>query len=237
MGLSSATGTNRRDGGASVRNKHGALLRGLLRCGSCNVAMHHTYTKKDGRLYRYYVCHHALKRGWDACPTKSVPAGETERFVVEQVRAIGQDPALAADVASRAQARSEAEVHDLQAEDAALRRSLRDAAREVAACVGGADAPRRLADLQDRIRAAESRLVEIATALEAAGASHVTAEAVTAALRSFNGAWEGLNTAERTRLLALLIERITYDGEAGAMAITFRPNGIQTIYDEQATDV
>lgn len=67
---------NRRDGGASVRNKHGALLRGLLCCGSCNVGMHHSYTRKDGRLYRYYVCHRALKRGWDECPTKSVPAGE-----------------------------------------------------------------------------------------------------------------------------------------------------------------
>ena len=228
---------NRRDGGASVRNKHGALLRGLLCCGSCNVGMHHTYSKKNGILYRYYVCHRALKRGWDACPTKSVPAGEIEKFVVEQVRAIGQDPALAADVASRAQARSEAEAHDLQAEDAALRRSLRDAAREVAACVGGPDSARRLADLQDRIRAAENRLAEIATALEAAGSAHVTAETVTSALASFNGAWEGLSTTERSRLLALLIERITYDGEAGTMAITFRPNGIQTISDEQATNV
>ena len=45
-------------------------------------------------------------------------------------------------------------------EDAALRRSLRKAAREVAECIGGADAPRRLADLQDRTRAAERRLTE-----------------------------------------------------------------------------
>ena len=227
---------NRRDGGASVRNKHGALLRGLLRCGSCNVGMHHTYSKKGDRLYRYYVCHHALKRGWDTCPTKSVPAGEIEKFVVEQIRAIGQDPALAADVASQAKARSAADARDLQAEDAALRKSLRDAAREVATCVGGPNSVRHLADLQDRIGAAENRLTEIASDLEAAGASTVTTDTVTSALRGFDDAWEGLATTERTRLLALLIGRITYDGQAGTMAITFRPNGFDTISDEQTTD-
>jgi site-specific DNA recombinase len=42
--------------GPAVRNKHGALLKGLLRCGRCGAAMAHTYTKKGNRLYRYYAC-------------------------------------------------------------------------------------------------------------------------------------------------------------------------------------
>ncbi len=215
---------NRRDCGAGVRNKHGALLRGLLWCGSCGVAMHHHYAKKaGGRLYRYYVCHHALKRGWDACPTKSVPAGEIERFVVEQVRAVGRDPALAADVAARARGQAEAEVHGLQGEEAALRRSLRHAAREVAACVGAPDSTRRLADLQDRIQAGQNRLAEIAAAL--AGAPEVDAEAVQAALASFDAAWDAMPVADRCRLLSLLLERVTYDGES--IALTFRQNGFK----------
>jgi len=37
---------NGRAGGASVRNKHGALLRNLLVCGSCNCAMVHAFTQK-----------------------------------------------------------------------------------------------------------------------------------------------------------------------------------------------
>ena len=40
----------------------------------------------------------------------------------------------------------------------------------------------------------------------------------------------------RTRLLALLIERISYDGAAGTMAITFRPDGFQATVHEQTTD-
>ena len=79
------------------------------------------------------------------------------------------------------------------------------------------------------------RLAEIAAELDATGASHVTAETVTTVLRGFDGAWEGLNVKERARLLALLTERITYDGEAGTMAITFRPNGLDTISDEQTS--
>jgi Recombinase zinc beta ribbon domain len=42
---------------------------------------------KDGRKrYRYYTCTSAQKRGWHTCPSKSIPAGEIERFVVQQLR-------------------------------------------------------------------------------------------------------------------------------------------------------
>jgi len=82
---------NGRNGGKLVRNKYGALLKGLLHCKPCGCAMMHTYTSKKNRRYRYYVCMNAQKRGWENCPTKSVPAAEIERFVVDRVRAIGKD--------------------------------------------------------------------------------------------------------------------------------------------------
>ncbi len=46
---------NGRRGGRSVRNKGGALLKGLVRCG-CGAAMTHTYVQKKQTRYRYYVC-------------------------------------------------------------------------------------------------------------------------------------------------------------------------------------
>src|SRR6266566_3246791 len=85
-------GENRRSGGAAARNTHGALLRGLLRCSACDAAMVHGWTRKGRTLYRYYVCDKAHKRGWETCPTKSVPATRIEEFVVEQIRVIGRDP-------------------------------------------------------------------------------------------------------------------------------------------------
>jgi site-specific DNA recombinase len=90
---------NRRSGGASIRNQEGALLRGLLRCTACDAAMIHSWTRRSGRLHRYYVCSKAQKRGWSTCPTKSVPAAEIESFLVERIRST--DPGCFQDVQAR----------------------------------------------------------------------------------------------------------------------------------------
>jgi len=71
------------------RNSHGALLRGLVVCGSCGKSMNHTYTKRGRRLYRYYVCDTAQKQGYKSCPTKSITAHTIEGFVVERIKEIG----------------------------------------------------------------------------------------------------------------------------------------------------
>jgi hypothetical protein len=42
-------------------------------------------TRKGTRQYRYYTCCAAQKRGWQGCPSKAVPAGEIEQFVLEQI--------------------------------------------------------------------------------------------------------------------------------------------------------
>jgi len=54
---------NGRSGGIEVRNKYGALLRGLLRCKTCDAAMSHTFSgSKKKHYYRYYRCVRAIKR-------------------------------------------------------------------------------------------------------------------------------------------------------------------------------
>ena len=50
-------------GGREVRNKHGALLRGLLQCSACDCAMSHSCAVKGQRRYRYYVFINAQKTG------------------------------------------------------------------------------------------------------------------------------------------------------------------------------
>lgn len=81
-------------GASPSRQKHNALLAGLLHCGSCGRAMTHTYTKHRNRQYRYYRCIRASKEGRAACASKALPAGEIEAFVVDHVKGIGQDDAL-----------------------------------------------------------------------------------------------------------------------------------------------
>ena len=44
------------------------------------------HTKRGNRRYRYYTCTNAQKRGWQACPSRSIPAAEMDKVVLEQIR-------------------------------------------------------------------------------------------------------------------------------------------------------
>jgi hypothetical protein len=63
-----------------------ALLSGLLYCESCKTRMVYSYSKKKDRQYPYYVCLNAQRKGWAACPGKSLPAGAIEESVLGRIR-------------------------------------------------------------------------------------------------------------------------------------------------------
>jgi site-specific DNA recombinase len=94
-------------------SKGESMLQGLLRCRNCGCAMTPAATSKKGasskaaRRYRYYVCTAAQKRGWNTCPSKSVPAAEIERFVVDQIRAVVHQPTFSAETLAAGSSRSE----------------------------------------------------------------------------------------------------------------------------------
>jgi len=62
------------DRGAEARNTTGYLLRGLIRCVVCNSIMTTATSGSHGRIYRYYSCTKATKRGKNACTVRSCPA-------------------------------------------------------------------------------------------------------------------------------------------------------------------
>jgi hypothetical protein len=68
------------------RNKHHALLSGLLYCESCTTRMVYTYAAKNGRKYPYYLCLNAQRRGWAECPARSLPARGIEESVLRRIR-------------------------------------------------------------------------------------------------------------------------------------------------------
>jgi site-specific DNA recombinase len=77
---------------ASPRNKHLALLGGLLYCESCTARMVYSYSRKNGRTYPYYVCLNAQRKGWATCPAKSLSAWAIEESVLNRLREV--QPAL-----------------------------------------------------------------------------------------------------------------------------------------------
>ena len=100
---------NGRAGGRATRNKYGALLRGILRCGPCEASMIHSTTQRGQRLHRYYTCQKAQQNGWNTCPSKSLPAAEIEKAVVERIRSIGADPEVRREVLANLDPRTTAE--------------------------------------------------------------------------------------------------------------------------------
>jgi len=94
---------NRRARGAKTKAETPALLKGLIRCGHCQTSMGMTFTRKAGRMYRYYLCQNASKAGYGACPVKSVAAGEIERVVMDRLRNILREPEITARIARMAE--------------------------------------------------------------------------------------------------------------------------------------
>ena len=231
---------NGRNGGTMVRNKYGALLKGLLHCGSRKCAMTPSHSTKNGnKTYRYYVCSATQKRGVNVCATRSVPAGEIERFVVDQIRDIGRDPEILAATIRQAHAKATEEAELLVTDEKRLERELAGHHRELQNTVKHANGksdghtPARLAEVQERIVDAERQFSTIRNELEMSRRQLVNPADVAKALQEFEPIWQSLKPREQARLFQLLIDRIDYDGSDGTISISFHNDGITALRNHE----
>jgi hypothetical protein len=91
---------------SNTRAETPALLKGLL-YGPDGAAFSPTHTRKEDRLYRYYVSQTVLKHGAGSCPVARVPAAEIEAAVISQIRGMLRAPKMV--VATWRAAQSDAE--------------------------------------------------------------------------------------------------------------------------------
>ncbi|MBN9521365.1 recombinase family protein [bacterium] len=227
--------------GPGSPDRYGALLKGLLRCGPCGAAMTPTCTTKGARTYRYYACVAGHKRGAGTCPTKPVPAGPVEGFVVDRVRAAGRDPDLLRQVVAQARHQQGERLAELAAEEKGLAADLvglkRHLALESARFRPGDDngeVVRRLADLHDQQRLAEDWLRRATEQTREVRAATVSEADAATALAGFDPVWAALAPAGRARVIGLLVEKVASDGASGRIAVTFRPTGITALAGELA---
>jgi len=183
----------------------------------------------------------AQKRGWNNCPSKSIPAGEIEQFLVDQIRCIGRDPALLqetiAQSCSQAQGQIsmlESERHGLESELSRWHGEVRGLLQQIGSNDIDTPATDRLADLQERIHGVERRATEVREQMLALNHNIVNEREVAKAMAMFDPVWDSLTPREQTRIVQLLVERVDYDGAAGKVAITFHASGIKTLADEVA---
>ncbi len=232
---------NRRNGGREVRNRYGALLKGLLYCGACKTSMIHAYTSQRGKRYRYYVCTHAQKNGWETCPVKSLPADEIERFVINTIRNIGKDDTLSREVVRQAQAQNKQACETLQHERKFLEQELRNLDSEVRRLIKSMDEQTgtaktsRLAELQDRIRQTEQRATAVREDLLKMESECIDQDKMVSAVSLFDPVWDSLLPRERVRVIQLLVERVVYNGTNGKVSVSFRPTGIRALAFEAET--
>jgi site-specific DNA recombinase len=187
------------------RQPTGALLQGLLRCARCDGTMVPHYTVKNSRRYASYVCSTMKRRGVTACQGSRAPLGPMEAFVVERVRELSRDP----DLVQRILAAAGPELATRCAEVAQdVRRAGVELKRARAAGDPGEMAARRSEELRE----------------ESAALKHCTIDEneLRDALVSIDAVWDALFSAERSRLLHLLIAGIVYDAEAERAVITVR---------------
>jgi site-specific DNA recombinase len=78
---------------ASTRAQTPSLLKGII-FDATGTAMSPTHTRKNGRLYRYYLSQIVLKQGSGDCSVARVPAAEIEKIVIDQVRILLLSPEI-----------------------------------------------------------------------------------------------------------------------------------------------
>ncbi|MBF0143063.1 MAG: recombinase family protein [Magnetococcales bacterium] len=94
---------NRHTRANATRAQTPAPLKGLIHCGHCGRAMRPSHTRKQGTLYRYYVCMNASKNSYRDCPIGGMAAGDIEKLVLRQVQSMVGSPEMTARVWKEAQ--------------------------------------------------------------------------------------------------------------------------------------
>lgn len=234
---------NGSNGGRGVRNRHSALLKGILRCAPCDAAMTHSFSKKNGRTYRYYVCGYAQKTGWVNCPTKSIPAEEIEQCIYERIRIIGSDPELLEETiqAARKQltnqmAQVEADIRTAERQLNRLQEEKQDLLESI--CKGGSVASKaaeRLDQVSEEMKSTSSHFSSLKRMLSGLQDQNIDTVDLTTAIAHFDPIWDVLLPRERVRIIRLLIQQVDYDSRSGTIGITFQPSGIKALMAEAAT--
>jgi site-specific DNA recombinase len=204
---------NYRARGVQTRTKTEALLRGIIRCAVCGCAMVPTFTKRRGKVYRYYLCLHASKNGHATCPVRSLPGGEIERTVIDQLRVVLRAPEFLAQTYREARVQADARLTELRETTATAEAALLSLREEVAqAALGGNGHPQpvssRLADLQAQIQQHEHALSEAEEEMRRLEEDSFSERDVVDALGALDPIWEHLFPDEQARIVQLLVKQV-----------------------------
>ena len=229
---------NHRARGNATRTQTVALLRGVLRCGHCGCAMGPTYTRKNGRQYRYYLCVHSSKKVGHDCPVRTVPAGDVEQVVMEQLRSLFRSPELVARTYAAAKQQETDEVGRLTARKAELEEKIRTSHERTLQLIAGDSGKRKragtLSDALDEAHAEaqvlDEELKQTEAKLAALTRQSVKEADVRRALTTIDPLWDQLFPAEQNRIVRLLVDKVEIREDG--MEVALRGEGLGSVVGE-----
>ena len=215
------------------RNKYGSLLKGLLYCRGCGRAMTHTYNTARKRRYRYYTCISVLKQGRAACPSRSLPASEIEKAVVDQVRCIAKDPALRRAVFDETQVHLRQQLEECRLNLAVSEREIKWLEEELKQTTqtGSTDSEmsKLAAELQERLSREHHKYGKLSNRVTEMEAAEIKASDIARTMENFDNLWSTLSPKEQWHMLSMLIQRVEFDATESSFEIFFEDAGIAAL--------
>lgn len=219
--------------GQRLVNRHNALLKGLLYCPACGYAMVHCPTKKKSKVYRYYVCQTAIKRGHIQCRTGSLPAPKIEAAVIDSIRCIVDDMGVRRAILEQSERllQQHQQRHELQLRQLTAQRSRDESELKRTAFDGesGDLFEARRQDLRLRLDKIRIQTAEVEKALEHLKQCRFGPSDVEEAVSDFDRLWSILRAKERVQLMELLVSRVEYDRFEGSLSITYHSTAISAL--------
>lgn len=210
-----------------ARAKAPALLKGIIRCGACERAMSPVSSTSKDRVYRYYQCGHATKSGYSACPVKSVPAGEIEGAVIHQLRTIFKSPEMVAQTFHTARKLEIEDLGHLREDRAELTARIGELSQEMTRLASASTSdPEALQRADDELAQTQQKLLDVDQEIDELSARQVSERDIAECLQRLDPVWEELYPLEQTRIIQLLVERVTVT--PGGMSIRIRTSGIHS---------
>lgn len=200
-------------------------FKGLLKCGYCGGALGITYTQRHNRRYTYYICIKDEKRAISECPLSSIPTGETDRIILQQLNAIFKTPSMLAKVYAAALEDEASEEKKMRERKEKLLKEQNEMRKKILKSDNAG-----LFELKHQLNAVETEIAELEKTLSAIRECRISNRDITDAFESTDALWEELFPLERYRLARLLIERIEVTRKTLKMEI--KTHGVTALVKE-----
>jgi len=198
-------------------------------------------SRRGTRKFIYYVCRTYQRQGASACPGSRAPIAALEAAVIDQIRAIGKDPGIVRETVEAARREFKTRKPVLQEELQELehrgpvleteRRKILDAIAKNGTKSGGLF--EKLGEVEAELDRVSRRTEEVRGEIATLENEVLDEEDLRQALAAFDPIWERLTTAERARVLQLLIDEVRYNASEGEVEIVFRPGGVRAMAKEK----